>query len=114
MLFFQIFNMAVLRPLTRLVYFRVSEEEFEAIRNACGTDGTRTISDVARSAVRALIGQRQIGQTCSLDTVILRIDQNVDTIKQNLKAIETTLSKLAANAGTEGAGSVLNDEAEGS
>jgi hypothetical protein len=43
--------MAVTKPRNRLVNFRVSEEEFNSLREACETGGARSISDFARSAV---------------------------------------------------------------
>lgn len=43
--------MAVTKPRNRLVNFRVSEEEFQSLREACETGGARSISDFARTAV---------------------------------------------------------------
>ena len=43
--------MAVTKPRTRLVNFRLSEEEFRTLREACETGGARSLSDFARTAV---------------------------------------------------------------
>ena len=43
--------MAVINPRTKLVNFRLSEEEFDRLKDACGTQGARSVSDFARSAV---------------------------------------------------------------
>lgn len=43
--------MAVTKPRNRLVNFRVSEDEFQSLREACETGGARSISDFARCAV---------------------------------------------------------------
>ena len=43
--------MAVIKPRNRLVNFRVSEDEFKSLREACETGGARSISDFARCAV---------------------------------------------------------------
>lgn|SRR5689334_20961361 len=43
--------MAVLKPRTKLVYFRVSEDEFEEFSRACQREGARSLSDLARSAI---------------------------------------------------------------
>lgn len=49
--------MPVLKPRTRLVYFRVSEDEFQQFHRACESEGARSLSDLARSAMqRALSG----------------------------------------------------------
>lgn len=53
--------MAVLKPRERLVYFRVSEDEFRQFVAVCEQAGARSVSDLARNAVQRLIaeGQRQ-------------------------------------------------------
>ncbi len=50
--------MAVLRPRERLVYFRISEDEFSQFINACEQGGARSVSDLARCAVQRLIADR--------------------------------------------------------
>jgi hypothetical protein len=46
--------MAVLKPRNRLVYFRVSEEEFQLFTSMCQAEGARSISDLARVALQRL------------------------------------------------------------
>jgi hypothetical protein len=46
---------AVLKPRERLVYFRISEDEFHQFVNVCEQEGARSVSDLARSAVQRLI-----------------------------------------------------------
>jgi hypothetical protein len=52
---------AVLKPRERLVYFRVSEDEFRQFVSVCEQAGARSVSDLARNAIQRLIaeGQRQ-------------------------------------------------------
>jgi copper homeostasis protein CutC len=52
---------AVLKPRERLVYFRISEDEFRQFVSVCEQAGARSMSDLARSAVQRLIadGNRQ-------------------------------------------------------
>ena len=47
--------MAVLKPRERLVYFRISEDEFHQFVGLCEQEGARSVSDLARSAVQRLI-----------------------------------------------------------
>ena len=47
--------MAVLRPRNRLVYFRVSEDEFQQFNQICETERARSVSDLARYAVQRMI-----------------------------------------------------------
>jgi hypothetical protein len=46
---------AVLKPRERLVYFRISEDEFHQFLGVCEQEGARSVSDLARSAVQRLI-----------------------------------------------------------
>ncbi len=43
--------MSILKPRNRLVNFRLTDEEFSYLRDACSAQGARSISDFARSAV---------------------------------------------------------------
>ncbi len=49
--------MAVLKPRERLVYFRITEDEFNQFASVCQQEGARSISDLARSAVQRLIAE---------------------------------------------------------
>lgn len=51
--------MAVLKPRERLVYFRVSEDEFHQFVSVCEREGARSVSDLARNAVQRLIAECQ-------------------------------------------------------
>lgn len=51
--------MAVLKPRERLVYFRVSEDEFRQFVSVCEQAGARSVSDLARNAVQRLIADGQ-------------------------------------------------------
>jgi hypothetical protein len=68
---------AVLKPRERLVYFRVSEDEFRQFVGVCEQAGARSVSDLARNAVQRLIadGQRH------------REDQNIDEKIQVLERL---------------------------
>jgi uncharacterized protein (DUF1778 family) len=55
--------MPVPRPRTKLVNFRVSDEEYEALRSACTRHGARSISDFARLAVLGWAGSTDLQAT---------------------------------------------------
>jgi hypothetical protein len=42
---------AVFRPRTRLVNFRLSEDEYQQLKDSCARSGARSVSDYARAAV---------------------------------------------------------------
>lgn len=52
--------MTVLKRRSRIVSFRLSPEEYEAMKERCITEGARSISDLARaSACRSLTASRE-------------------------------------------------------
>lgn len=51
--------MPVLKPRERLVYFRISEDEFRQFVSVCEQAGARSVSDLARNAVQRLIADGQ-------------------------------------------------------
>jgi hypothetical protein len=48
--------MSVQKPRTRVVYFRISEEEFGQLNRLCETQGARSLSDLARTAMQHMLG----------------------------------------------------------
>ena len=47
--------MTVLKPRSRMISVRLSEEEYSALRQLCATTGARSVSDLTRDAMRALL-----------------------------------------------------------
>lgn len=96
--------MAVLKPRERLVYFRVSEDEFRQFVSVCEQAGARSVSDLARNAVQRLIadGQRQRdGQV--LEEKILVLERLIAAVTEQLQLLssqtrDTSRVSLAENA----------------
>ncbi len=51
--------MAALKRRTRTVIFRLTDEEYEALKAACLESGARTVSDFARSELLRSVGRDQ-------------------------------------------------------
>ena len=51
--------MALIRSRTKVVYFRVSEAEFERYMAFCRSQGVRSISDLARSGLEILVAEER-------------------------------------------------------
>lgn len=69
---------------TRLVNFRVSDEEFKQLKLACNKHGARCLSDFARSVMLAPPGLR----VEAFSTTIVELDRRV-------AALESSLAQLA-------------------
>ena len=80
--------MAVLKPRERLVYFRVSEDEFRQFISVCEQAGARSVSDLARSAVQRLIadGNRQ-REDEELTNKMFRLEQLIAQVTEQLQLL---------------------------
>lgn len=99
--------MAVLKPRERLVYFRVSEDEFRQFVSVCEQAGARSVSDLARSAVQRLIAEglrQREGQ---------EIDDKMRRLERLIAEVTEQLQLLAPNHMRDGAGAELGGEKNG-
>jgi Arc/MetJ-type ribon-helix-helix transcriptional regulator len=48
-------DMTVLKPRSRMISVRLSEEEYSALRRLCTATGARSVSDLTRDAMRELL-----------------------------------------------------------
>jgi hypothetical protein len=87
--------MAVLKPRNRLVYFRVSEEEFQLFSGMCEIEGARSISDLARLALQRLAQEHRlntegdfIGKLRVINEVLSELGEKVERLKTQLESTE--------------------------
>jgi hypothetical protein len=99
---------AVLKPRERLVYFRITEDEFHQFANVCEHEGARSISDLARNAVQRLIsdstrdreGQILAPKIVSLERLIAEVTAKLQLLA-NLKEQRCTPDAEPDGAGGE-------------
>jgi len=95
--------LAVLKPRERLVYFRVSEDEFRQFVSVCEQAGARSVSDLARSAVQRLIadGNRQ-REDEELTDKMFRLERLIAQVTEQLQLLNNqhceVLNGFANNA----------------
>ncbi|HLN03150.1 MAG TPA: hypothetical protein VK335_27920 [Bryobacteraceae bacterium] len=82
--------MAVLKPRERLVYFRVSEDEFHQFVSVCEREGARSVSDLARNAVQRLIAE------CHRDREDRELTPKVEKLEQAVAELTGLVQTLAA------------------
>jgi hypothetical protein len=87
--------MAVLKPRNRLVYFRVSEEEFQLFSGMCEIEGARSISDLARLALQRLAQEHRlnteddfIGKLKAINEVLNELGEKVEHLKTQLESAD--------------------------
>ncbi len=103
----------------RLVYFRISEEEFEQILKACDSKGARSVSDLARAAVQEFIRPvkpepEQLFETLkSLSAGLDEINRSMRQLVSYTRRIETENTQAtAAAAQGQSAQSAVDDSTE--
>ncbi|MFN8811528.1 MAG: plasmid mobilization protein [Acidobacteriota bacterium] len=85
--------MPVYRPRTRLVNFRLSEEEYQQLKETCARSGARSVSDYARSSV--LSGAAQAGALAASFP-----SERIDQIESLLRRIDSRLENLIHRGAT--------------
>lgn len=94
--------MSVLKPRSRLVNFRLSEEEYAAMNAACEKSGARSLSDFARGAVLHAIQQADHGIRVNGELTGPGVDSLVKQIESRLTAILGRLDHVSAAAMVNG------------
>ena len=92
--------MAVLKPRERLVYFRISEDEFRQFVGVCEQEGARSVSDLARTAIQRLIadGDRHRNGD-ELADKIQRLEQLMTSVTEQLRLLTATRMHEAGTVG---------------
>ena len=82
----------MLNPRTRLVNFRVTEQEYLLLREATAAQGARGLSDFARRAVMERV--RDPAPSTSLE-------ERVTSFEQSLSALTATLNRISEQLSTQ-------------
>jgi hypothetical protein len=83
--------MTVPNPRSRMVSVRLSEEEFMALRRVCSTTGARSVSELTREAMRAVL--RDVNR----DDLLGR---HLDEFRAEIKSLERKVEQLEARITT--------------
>ena len=89
--------MAVLKPRNRLVYFRVSEDEFQQFTTLCQNGGARSISDLARDAMSRLLAEADVGKNGdSTSPQVTMLDRLIAEVSEQLRQLTSLQERAAA------------------
>jgi hypothetical protein len=78
--------MAVLRRRSRMVSFRLSEQEYQHLITLCTERGARCLSDLARDAMQGLlITENHIGN--GLQTEVEKLNGRIEEFDRELKRL---------------------------
>jgi hypothetical protein len=93
----------VFKPRERLVYFRISEDEFRQFTGVCEQAGARSVSDLARNAVQRLIADSQRHREGQELEEKMRVLENlIAAVTEQLHLLSTSQIRDGAAAGGNG------------
>ena len=84
--------MAVNHPRTKLVNFRLSAEEYEGLKDACGNNNARSVSDFARSAV---LSKFRPADKPAFETNLTAVNNKVGELESNLQNLMRQMGLLS-------------------
>jgi len=94
--------MSVMRPRNRLVYFRLSEDEFRELNELCQVASARSISDVARQAVQHMIQTHRnhpsTDPTASVQENMERLIEMIEHLIQRVQGCDSLLDRGPAES----------------
>jgi len=78
---------SVVNTRNRVVYFRITEAEFERLSALCGAaDGRRSVSELARTAVQELLASASREQQARSEP-ILQVAQSVQVMERKIEQV---------------------------
>ncbi|HKW98200.1 MAG TPA: hypothetical protein VJN43_10735 [Bryobacteraceae bacterium] len=89
--------MTVLKRRSRMVSFRLSEEEYEGLRQICLTVGARSLSDIARDAVHRLLGEETEPRK-DVDAELRLLGEKMNALDQEVKRLAGLVDQPASAA----------------
>ena len=104
--------MSVLKRRSRMISFRVSEDEYAGLKNLCVTGGARSVSDMARDAVHRLITKHPWPND-QLETVVQVLQGKIEALDVEVKRLGQALNRQKSTqsiAGGNGKGEISNGE----
>lgn len=88
--------MPVLKPRSRMISIRLSEEEYFELRRLCAVTGARSVSDLARDALHLVLGRpRSAVETGSQMEEFL---SQMNSLNQKVERLTAELSVAKATA----------------
>lgn len=90
--------MPVSNPRKRLVYFRLSEEEYLRFQQICERKGGRSLSDFARSAVLQTIGAEAPAGGGGTPEKLQKLDDSLRRLKTDLNRLTLLLKRASETA----------------
>jgi hypothetical protein len=99
--------MAVLTRRTRIVNFRLSEDEYDYLKTLCLSRGARSISEYARATICHEIDTQVSAPDARLDATVRRVDERVEELEREVRRLrDLIVTVLDLNRGRASAAEI--------
>jgi hypothetical protein len=86
--------MSVIRPRNRLVYFRVSEDEFKQFTQLCKAAGARSISDLVRLGLDRIVQDRKGNRDDEMRQKLAALDDSLAQLHSKVEELNSLVARL--------------------
>ncbi len=85
--------MAVFRRRTRVVSFRLSDDEYESLRQVSLAEGARSVSDYARVALCRLLGGPREAGGDGIEAKVVQLDGQMQALQNELRHLQAMVGQ---------------------
>ena len=85
--------MAVFRRRTRVVSFRLSDDEYESLRQVSLAEGARSVSDYARVALCRLMGAARESDGDGIEAKVFQLDEQMQALQDELRRLQAVVGQ---------------------
>jgi hypothetical protein len=86
--------MTVLKPRSRMISVRLSEEEYSALRDLCSLTGARSVSDLTRDAMRTVLKSANRGNPFAGSLEEFRL--GIKSLEEKVEQLEARITTIKA------------------
>jgi hypothetical protein len=86
--------MPVIRPRNRLVYFRVSEDEFKQFTQLCKAAGARSISDLVRLGLDRIVQDRKSNREGEMSQKLAALDESLAQLHSKVEQLNSLIAEV--------------------
>lgn len=83
--------MTVLKPRSRMISVRLSEDEYSALLQVCSTTGARSMSELTRDAMRAILNGSSRED---------HVANHLEEFRTQIRKLERKVEELSARVGS--------------
>lgn len=91
--------MTLARSRTKVVYFRVSEAEFERYMAFCRSQGVRSISDLARAGLEILVSEERVHTLSGLTERVTTLSRLIARLSGTIQGLTEVVSNKRLDDG---------------